>query len=227
MVAWVAGGRATGAEGWAGGAPQSAGPVTCRGRSPEARAAAGGECGTAGGVAPRREERGDHELRVRRRGALWPARAASRRGRPHAGQETGGRASQGRRRGGVGCREDRQGRDGDRARQCPVQCARMQGEQVSGEPGKAPQDGRRPAGARQLPPGQARPARKAPAGSGKSRAGTYRSSRRQRAAVGGGRRRARNGRARQASWLPRYLGKDQPAREAAPAKPGTGAEFGE
>ena len=38
------------------------------------------------------------------------------------------------------------------------------------EPGKAPQDGRRPAGARQLPPGQARPARKALAGSGKSRA---------------------------------------------------------
>ena len=95
------------------------------------------------------------------------------------------------------------------------------------EPGKAPQDGRRPAGARQLPPAMHGRPEKRPPVAEKAGVGTYRSSRRQRAAAGGGRRRARNGRARQASWLLHYLDKDPPVREAAPAKPSTGAEFWE
>lgn len=225
MVAWVAGGRVRGLKDGRVWHPQSAGPVTCRGRSPEARAAAGGEYGTAGGVAPRREERGDHELRVRRQGAPWPARAASRRGRPHAGQEGKG---QGLARAQMGGMPGGQAGPGRRSG-APVPRSRRS--DAGGAGSWSPEKLRRTAGALPglvncRPARHGRPGKRSPAAE-KAGRGDVPKQPGQRAAAGGGRRRARNGRARQASWLPHYLGKDPPAREAAPAKPGTGAEFGE
>ena len=71
-------------------------------------------------------------------GVPGPAKAAFRRGRLHAGQESDGHGL--RKDAAGGCQEDMQGQDSDRTSRRPVQDIRMREEQVRGELGKSPQD---------------------------------------------------------------------------------------